>query len=369
MATNRLLPAKPIHPGSILKDELAYRNIKQKDFAAAIGMKPSNFNEIIKGKRPISAETAMKIGQQLGSSGSVWLNLQHSYEEDLIRVAERDKAEQHAIERENIWKELFDLNTLYKRLNISSAFIQQRTKRLIEFITDCPENIQFCGGCYKRTAGTIAEKEREKGIRTWQLIILAKAKQETLSQHYQQGNENHAANRIASLARSGTATLAQIRNILESNGIIFIEEPNFTHCPVDAFSTFIGSHPLIAVTKRYNNMDKLTFDILHELGHIHLHLQNDTTKSFIELDQDYSRDNQEEKEANTYAADKLITPSEWKRILRPSQQLNSISHYKLIEVVAKNASLEGISPSIAVARYKQEKQFYNCKRFDSPKIT
>lgn len=73
MATyNRPLPFEAIHPGSILKDELDFRGIKQKDFATAIGMQPSNFNEIIKGKRPISEKVSIAIGQALGVSGSTW---------------------------------------------------------------------------------------------------------------------------------------------------------------------------------------------------------------------------------------------------------------------------------------------------------
>lgn len=81
MATknNRLVPAKAIHPGEILREELLERGIKQKDFAQQIGVQATHLNEFIKGKRNLNEDLAMKLEQHLGISYSTWMSLHNGY--------------------------------------------------------------------------------------------------------------------------------------------------------------------------------------------------------------------------------------------------------------------------------------------------
>ena len=66
MATKNEAPAlMAIHPGSILKEELAERGISQKNFAKSIEMQPSHLSEIIKGKRSITKQVADKLEEVL----------------------------------------------------------------------------------------------------------------------------------------------------------------------------------------------------------------------------------------------------------------------------------------------------------------
>lgn len=77
-----------IHPGEYLRDELKARSITQSSFAAHIGLTPSYLNEIIRGRRGISALIAVKIGKALGVEPQTWLNLQMRYELDLIDLSQ-----------------------------------------------------------------------------------------------------------------------------------------------------------------------------------------------------------------------------------------------------------------------------------------
>lgn len=65
MATksNRLVPARAIHPGEVLREELLERGIKQKDFARTIGVQPTHLNEFIKGKRNLNEGLTYQIGK------------------------------------------------------------------------------------------------------------------------------------------------------------------------------------------------------------------------------------------------------------------------------------------------------------------
>ena len=79
----------PIHPGKILKDELDEIGISAKKLADVIGVPSNRVSEIIRGRRGITAETAVLLGAFFGTSAEFWLNLQMSYE---LRVARRATA-------------------------------------------------------------------------------------------------------------------------------------------------------------------------------------------------------------------------------------------------------------------------------------
>ncbi len=78
----RKLP--PIHPGEILLEEfLEPLNISQYRLAKDIRVSPRRINEIVHGKRAISADTALRLSRYFGSSERFWLNLQTRYDLEL----------------------------------------------------------------------------------------------------------------------------------------------------------------------------------------------------------------------------------------------------------------------------------------------
>jgi antitoxin HigA-1 len=75
-----------LHPGEILFEELEARDISQKDFAESVGMRPPHFNELLKGKRHISAMLAIKLEEKLKIETSFWMRLQVDYD---LKIARR----------------------------------------------------------------------------------------------------------------------------------------------------------------------------------------------------------------------------------------------------------------------------------------
>lgn len=70
-----------IHPGEILLEEfLKPMNISQYRLARDMSVDPSRINEIVHGKRSISADTALRLGRYFGTSARLWLNLQSHYD-------------------------------------------------------------------------------------------------------------------------------------------------------------------------------------------------------------------------------------------------------------------------------------------------
>lgn len=76
----------PIHPGEVLQDEyLGPLEITQYRLAHAVGVPPRRINEIVHGKRGISADTALRLARYFGTSERFWLNLQSRYDIEVER--------------------------------------------------------------------------------------------------------------------------------------------------------------------------------------------------------------------------------------------------------------------------------------------
>ena len=80
----------PIHPGEILRIEfLDPLGVSQNRLAREIGVPPRRINQIVHGKRSITADTAIRLSRFFGTTAQFWLNLQSRYELDCIIYAER----------------------------------------------------------------------------------------------------------------------------------------------------------------------------------------------------------------------------------------------------------------------------------------
>ena len=81
---------EPIHPGEILNEEfLKLMDISQYRLAIDIGVPPRRINEIVHGKRGISANTALRLALYFGTSAEFWMNLQSRFDLEI----ERDRSE------------------------------------------------------------------------------------------------------------------------------------------------------------------------------------------------------------------------------------------------------------------------------------
>ncbi len=74
-------PNNPFHPGEMLIEEfLNPMGMTQAAFARQIGWTKARLNELIRGKRGITAESALDLAEELGTSPKLWMNLQATYD-------------------------------------------------------------------------------------------------------------------------------------------------------------------------------------------------------------------------------------------------------------------------------------------------
>jgi len=88
IARTRPLAGPAPHPGEMLKDELEARGLSPHALAIALRLPASRISQIVRGRRAITPETALRLARYFGGSAAIWLRLQVAY--DLAR-AEDDR--------------------------------------------------------------------------------------------------------------------------------------------------------------------------------------------------------------------------------------------------------------------------------------
>ncbi len=84
----------PIHPGEVLMEEfLVPFGLSQNKLAVGIGVHARRINEIVLGKRSITADTALRLAKYFGNSAQFWLGLQTDYDLDVTRELLGNKLE------------------------------------------------------------------------------------------------------------------------------------------------------------------------------------------------------------------------------------------------------------------------------------
>jgi addiction module HigA family antidote len=90
----------PVHPGEVLHEEfLKPLNISQYRLAKDISVPPRRINEIVQGKRAITADTALRLARYFGNSERFWLNLQMRYDLEIEKDRLGRRLEREVIAR------------------------------------------------------------------------------------------------------------------------------------------------------------------------------------------------------------------------------------------------------------------------------
>ena len=351
-----LTPAKAIHPGTVLKKELDQRGIKQKELAGELGIAATQLNDILRGKRNISAELAVLLEAALDSKAIYWMNLQGKYE---LNKAKLDKEVQKKAEELELWKQIKDyipfsyfrkVKVLVddKKKDIPMIFNIYGVNKVEELAS-----VELAGlERFKKSSAHAVDDTNTTG---WVQLIRFLAKQKKVKPF--SFNAEDALITELKQVFFQEDILAKVKKILAKYGIIFIVQSKPDKVPVDGITFWLDKNPVIAVTTRYKRLDNLAFTILHELGHIFLHLKIDKKKQFIDdVESSKSKEFREETEANIYAENKLIPKAKWEALTKITSNFSS----GIIKEFAKEVN---IHPAIVLGRLKKEQNEYYRRRF------
>ncbi len=335
-------PDIAIHPGETLKETLDALQMTQVDLADRTGLTPKTINEIIKGKNPITSDTALKLSVVFGMSSSFWNNLQKNYEETISKLASEKILEKETSLLKNFscYSELCVLGFveatrdklekvyhLQKFFGVSSLSLVPKIHR-VAFRKKTSNNFSReslaawlrCGELYARKIDTAEFDIKKARDSIKQLRLLTQEKAEVFSD--------------------------KIIKICASFGVAVVFVPYFKNTYVNGTTQWLTPHKaLIQLSARGRYDDSFWFTFFHELGHL---LKHGRTEEFIDFEKGHSHGIvQKEKEADDFARNELIPKTNFSQFINEENFADSA-----IKNFSKNL---GISPSIVAGRLAYEK--------------
>lgn len=166
-------------------------------------------------------------------------------------------------------------------------------------------------------------------------------------------NLNQLVSNLNNIFYENSDTTKRVQTLLNQFGIKMLLIDKLEKTPIDGFSFWSNNNPVIALTLRHNRIDNFAFTIMHEIGHIHLHLRNDRNRKFMDLTKKQNVD-QCEKEADNYAQESLIAVNIWQDILDNHLPLDD---NKIISL----GDQYKINPAILLGRVCYEMNYYAMK--------
>lgn len=345
----KLTPAIAIHPGEMLQDELKDRNIAQKDFALLTGIPQTYLNEIIKGKRRINADIALLIGKALKMEATLWLNLQNNYELDVAKINEKNTVRLAAMDLWQMVKNYIP-EKFYKKycvLTGNPVFDIPVVKEIYNV-----ENFEQLAGVYSHTNYARFRKSDKLSIDKinlvgWVKLVNYQASKTTV-QPFEVTKQAELITELKAIFKKNKNTVEKSIETLANFGIKLIVQPQPEKCAVDGISFWSNGNPAIGISLRYKRIDNFAFNILHELGHVYLHLINNNTAEFIDLDKEHNseeyKNSKEEKEADEFSLNNLIESKSWESFINKNAYFNEDS-------VRLFATKMKVHPGIVQGRY------------------
>lgn len=349
MTTKNLVPAIATHPGLLLADEIEANEYSQIDFAKLIDLKRSQLNEIIKGKRNINADLALLLEKALGIDADFWMEAQKNYDLDKARIEAKNKEQLEAIEIWNVAKAFIPVSFYKKQQVISGNPLQDILKiREIYGVANLDQLAAMrVQPAYTRFKKSIKLKIDVVNIMGWVKLVQYKAK-EVIVPSFNHENQEQLITELKAILLKNKDVLNKTQNKLHENGIKLIYQAKGDKTPVDGASFWSEGNPAIGMTLRHNRLDNFAFTLFHELGHIYKHLVNNDNAEFIDLDikneEEEYKNSIEEKQANEFAQNALITKEDWQEFSK-SLYLNNND-----ECIIKFAKKIKIHPCIVRGR-------------------
>ena len=353
MATqNNILPFEATHPGVLIKDELDVRpDLKQKDLAKELGVLPSFLNEIIKGKRPITADIAILLERILDIPADYWMKFQSQYEIDKARLKEKNIEKLKNIEIWKVIKEYVPVS-YFKKL----GYIENDLNKDISLIKEIYQvkNVDELLLKYADSKLSFYRKSEKlqvdyKNMFAWSSLALFEAQTQAVNT-FKFENIGQLCSELNSIFFANNHTIEKVKSTLIQYGIKLVLIKKLEKTPVDGFSFWSGNNPAIALTLRHNRIDNFAFTLMHEIAHIDLHLKKNKARSFLDLTTQRKTDIFES-EADSFAQNALISNDCWNDVLGNYQPLDDDKFHSI-------AKKYRINPAILLGRYCFEKKSY-----------
>ena len=298
--TEKRKAARVVSPGQVISKELEARGWTQRDLAVIMGRPYQAINEIIKGSKQITPDTARELAKAFGTSMDFWMNLEANYR--LFLAAQEDKEKE--IERRSRIYTIAPVAEMIKRGWVQGSDNTDELENQVCTFLDIRSPFET-PSAYANFRISESRSPEDSAKVTWVKRVEQLARQQAV-ENYDQKRLQANISQITALAQTAEAA-AMIPNTLRKLGVHFLIVPDLPHSFLDGAALFVGEHPVVAATLRYDRIDWFWFTVLHELAHIVLGHSAQLDSLFEDLEEDeMGRSQPAESEANELARDWLL---------------------------------------------------------------
>ena len=336
-------PIEAFPPGDFIREEIEWRGWTQEVLAEILGISLRRVNEVIKGKRRVTPETARALGKAFGTSAELWMNLESTYRLWLTEDADE------AVERRSRLHTEYPLKDMIKRGWIEkSSDIDKLEESVLGFfhisvVGEAPAT--FAHAARKSTSyGDTTMAQRAWLLRAWTLASHASA------ENYTKPRLEKSLGRLRDLmAEAGQ--LAEVPSVLADGGVRLVLVEQLPGTRIDGAAFWLNAKsPVVALSLRFNRIDGFWHTLLHDLRHI---LHKDVTPSdepLLDIDllgEHVTRDEERppaEVRADTEAANFLVPQDQLDSFIRRVRPYYSKKRIRLF------AETVGVHPGIVVGQ-------------------
>jgi len=351
--SNDLVPGYAVHPGELLLDEIQAMEMKQSFVAKQLGMKNSQLNEIIKGKRGINATIALRLEVLFGINAQYWMNAQSSYQIDKIRVAKRRDETIYSLEKMKHIASDVPLQYFRKQGALDGDPIDEL--KTVEQIYGGVSVADIQGVIKEKTFAYFRKSSKLKvdvvNLVGWVQLAKFNLANETVGD-FSLAREGEVLEDLKVVIAENVDVLNRCKIVLSSFGIKLGFLERSPQAPVDGLAFYSGGKPAITMTLRHKRLDNFAFTLFHELGHVFRHLQ-EGGKDLIDFSEKNEGDAGMERmeiEADKFAIEALIPENVWLEFIGNVPKGVKERDQVLIELAEK----VGVHPSIALGRWSHE---------------
>lgn len=286
--------AETFPPGEFLKEELESRNWNQTELAEIIGRPVKMVNELILGKRAVTPETAVQLGEALGTGPELWMNLESQYQ--LSKVTRTD----NVVARKAKLYERFPVREMMKRGWVGAAdsidVLEQQFLRYFG-LRSIDEPLTVPAHAAKKSSGDVTS------IQLAWLIAARKLAVTVMVPRYRADALRGILPRLHALM-SAPEEARHVAKLLNECGVRFVVVEALPASKIDGACFWLDDgQPAIALSTRLDRIDNFWFVLRHEIEHVLCEHGKQATLIFDEdLSDDQPQDQIEEERVANEAA-------------------------------------------------------------------
>lgn len=299
-------------PGDTIQEHIDFIGMSQAELAGRMGRSVSKLNELIKGKAPITPETAQKLEYILGVDAGFWLNLEKEYQEELLEIKQLEFKEEN-----KKWVTGFPLSALKKMgLLPNTRKKEELVEPLLKFfrVASPKEWSEIYEDASLAFKIELRHTTEPKAISSW-LRIGELQTESIVLKEFDKTKLTYALSEIQILMYEKPENwLEKLQQICADFGVALVYTACISKAPIYGASRWIKNKtvPMIQLTDRQKDYNAFWFTFFHELGHIRYHNKTDF---FINGVDDIQFDEMKEKQADEFAANMLLNSNERNEIL------------------------------------------------------